>query len=275
MLLQLRKLQVTVLILMVFSTIVAAQSQKDDKQKKRLQKQIFPGATLSLDYNFDFPYPFQEHFIAAKDGKRLNALLFEADSAKGVILYLHGNNGALDKWGKIAETYMRMHYDLFILDYRGYGKSEGKIESEEQLYSDVQQVYDTLKTQYPEDHIVVIGYSMGTGPAAMLAAQNHPQKLILDAPYYSLADAVHHLTPKIDTAVLPFKFNTYQFLQKTTAPVVIFHGDADKVFYYGSSEKLKAYFKPGDQLITLEGWSHFDFEANKYYVEKLENCLSD
>jgi len=68
-------------------------------------------------------------------------------------------------------------------------------------------------------------------------------------------------------------FNTYLFLQKTTAPVTIFHGDADKVFYYGSSEKLKAFFKPEDQLITLKWASHFDFESNKYYLEKLQEVL--
>lgn len=251
----------------------SAGAQPKEEKQSRLQKQIFPGAKLAADYNFKFNVPFEELFILAKDDKKINALLFKSDSTKGLIFYLHGNNGALNKWGNIADAYTKLHYDVFILDYRGYGKSEGEITSEEQLYGDVQTCYDLIKARYPENHIIIMGYSMGTGPAAMLAAQNHPQKLILDAPYYSLPDAVKHLAPRIDTANFPFHFNTFQFLIKTTAPVIIFHGDADQVFYYGSSEKLKAYFKSGDQLITLKWAGHFDFEKNAYYVEQLKKNL--
>jgi alpha-beta hydrolase superfamily lysophospholipase len=268
----LKVLSFPLLVLLLSVSLGNAQS-KVERQRKSLQKQIFPGARLAANYHFNFSYLYEEQFITAQDGKKLNALLFKADSSKGLIFYLHGNNGALNKWGKIAETYTKLHYDLFILDYRGYGKSEGEITSEEQLYSDVQEAYNMVKARYPEDHIIIMGYSMGTGPAAWLASNNHPKKIILDAPYYSLPDAIHHLAARIDTAAVPYQFSTYQFLQKTTAPVIIFHGDADKVFYYGSSEKLKVYFKPGDQLITLKGASHFDFENNKDYLEGLGRIL--
>jgi uncharacterized protein len=203
----------------------------------------------------------------------LDALLFKADSAKGVIFYLHGNMDGLDKWGKIAGVYTGLHYDLFMMDYRGYGKSEGEIKNETQLYSDVQDAYDLVKKNYPEAKIIVLGYSIGTGPAAMLAANNHPAKLILQAPYFSLADAVHHLAPSLDTTQLPFSLRTYQFIQQTSSPIVIFHGDADKEFYYGSSEKLKQFFKPGDELITLKGTGHLKMEKNKDYLAGIKRVL--
>jgi len=136
-------------------------------------KMIFPGAKLSANYQFAFPDRFEEINIQAKDSIKLNAVLFKADSSKGVILYLHGNIGALDEWGKIAKTYTTLHYDLLMIDYRGYGKSEGRIKNENQLYSDVQKAYDYLLTIYPENKIIVLGYSIGTGPAAWLAANNH------------------------------------------------------------------------------------------------------
>lgn len=203
----------------------------------------------------------------------LSGVLFPSDSSKGVILYLHGNTDGLNKWGMMSKTYTSLHYDLFMVDYRGYGKSGGFIKNEEQLYSDVQTAYNYVKSIYPENKIIVLGYSIGTGPAAFLAANNHPKELILQAPYYSLADAVHHLRASLDTTDLPFRFNTYQFLKQTTVRVVIFHGDQDKMFYYGSSEKLEAFFKPGDELITLKGAGHPFMDRNPVYLDSLKRIL--
>jgi pimeloyl-ACP methyl ester carboxylesterase len=245
-----------------------AQTQNDPSQKQI--KFFFPEAKLPENYKYDFPGNFTEISLKAKDNTQLNAVLFKSDSSKGVILYLHGNTGALDKWGAIAKTYTDLHYDLFMLDYRGYGKSEGFIKNESQLYSDVQDAYNYLKFNYSEGKIIVLGYSIGTGPAAFLAANNHPKELILQAPYYSLPDAIHHLRASFDTSKIAFHFNTYQFLKKITVPVFIFHGDEDKMFYYGSSEKLKAFFKPGDELIILKGAGHLDMDKNPEYINSLK-----
>lgn len=250
-----------------------SQKQRVQEQKE-LDQQIFPGAKLAANYKFDFPGKFEEKFISTKDGIKLNALLFKADSSKGVIFYLHGSNDALNVWGKIAQTYISLHYNVFMLDYRGYGKSEGKISSEKQVYSDVQSAYNYLNQTYPENKIIVLGYSIGAGPAAMLAAGNHPKMLILQAPYYSMINWIQNVVPSIDTSIIRYKFNTYQFLQKTSAPVVIFHGDADEAIYYGSSQKLKAFLKPGDELITLKGQGHSRITENKDYLKALKTVLN-
>jgi len=236
-------------------------------------KFFFPGEKMKKGAKFNFPVNFTEVPITTKDNIKLSGVFFKADSAKGVILYLHGNTGGIDKWGFMSKTYTDRHYDLFLLDYRGYGISEGFIKNENQLYDDVQATYNYLKTVYSENKIIVLGYSIGTGPAAYLAAHNHPKKLILQAPYYSLSDAMTHIRPSYDTTKIPFRFNTYQFLKMTSAPVVIFHGDQDKMFYYGSSEKLSAFFKPGDKLITLKGASHSFMDRNPVYLDSLKSVL--
>lgn len=262
----------TLLLLSFTINHCAAQIQADPSQRQ--VKFFFPGAKLPGNYLYNFPAKFREISFKAKDNTQLSALLFIADSSKGVILYLHGNTDALDKWGNISKTYTALHYDLFMLDYRGYGKSEGTIKNDSQLYSDVQAAYDYLKLTYNEDKIIVLGYSIGTGPAAFLAANNRPKELILQAPYYSLADAVHHLRPAFDTSKIAFHFNTWQFLKKTTVPVFIFHGDQDKMFYYGSSEKLKAFFKRGDELITLKGAGHPFMDRNPEYLDSLKRIVN-
>jgi pimeloyl-ACP methyl ester carboxylesterase len=237
-------------------------------------QQIFPVSNLNKRYIFSFKGQYEEKFIHVSDDVALNAILFHADSSRGVVFFLHGNTGALNKWGKLAPIYLALHFDVFMVDYRGYGKSDGSIKNERQLYSDMRITYDSVKSIYPEKNIYILGYSIGTGLAAMLASENHPKGLILEAPYYSLSDAVHYLYPTVDTAEMPFQFNTYQFLPKVTCPVVIFHGDADKTFYYGSSLKLSQFFKPGDKLITLKGADHSDMEVNKEYLKALKSILN-
>ena len=238
------------------------------------EKIIFHPHPLAADYVFAYPDNYREIKIPTFDGKTLDGVLFRADSSKGLVFYLHGNAGALDTWGDIASIYTTLGYDIFILDYRGFGKSEGRIYSEEQFYEDVQAAYDVMKKGYLENKIVVEGYSIGTGPATMLAATNHPKLLILQAPYYSLTDVGEHLYPSITPNFLnKYKFETYKYLKSVKAPVAIFHGDADETIYYGSSLKLKEHFKQGDTLFTLKGALHGRLNQNEEYQRELKELL--
>ena len=146
---------------------------------------IFQSARLPKDFKFDYQQKFEEINIKSFDGTNLNGLLFKAENSKGLIFYLHGNAGTLETWGKIAKIYTKHGYDIFILDYRSFGKSDGEIENEEQLNKDVSVVYKKLSSRYPENKIIITGYSIGSVLATILASQNKPKALILQAPYYS------------------------------------------------------------------------------------------
>lgn len=255
---------------------LAGQAQTRSQPKTvqdELSHQLFPGAKLPTHYQFTFSYPFQEYTIPTSDQLKLSGLHFKAQTPKGVILYLHGSNNALNVWGKLAPTYTQFGYDVLMVDYRGYGKSGGKITSEAGLHQDMQTVYDYLKRMYTEQKIVILGHSMGTGLAAGLAAKNHPKLLILQAPYYSVADWVQHLVPGFDTTQIRYKLPTYQYVQQTTSPILLIHGDADQAIYLGSSLKLKAYLKPTDQLLILKGEGHTELVKNKAYVQALGSLL--
>jgi pimeloyl-ACP methyl ester carboxylesterase len=235
---------------------------------------IFFPQKLAKDYRFNFDQPFEELNIPVKDKSLLHGLLFKADSSKGLIFYLHGNGGALDTWGEVARAYTGLNYDVFLLDYRGYGKSEGVISGQKQLFEDIQTVYDSLKTRYPENKIIVLGYSIGTGPASKLASVNSPKLLILQAPYYSLSDMMRHAYPIIPTFILKYKFATNNYLKDCKMPVVIFHGNQDEVIYYGSSLKLQSIFKQQDTLITLKGQGHNGITDNPDYKIELQKILA-
>jgi uncharacterized protein len=182
------------------------------------EKLLFFPQKLAEDYRFTFDQPFEELLIPAKDGKRLHGLLFKANHAKGLIFYLHGNAGSLDSWGEVASTYTALGYDVFLLDYRGYGKSEGKITSQKQLFEDVQIAYNEIKKRYREDSITVLGYSLGTGPATWLASRNNPKRLILQAPYYSLSDMMRHYYPLLPAFILKYPLRTHEYISSAPCP---------------------------------------------------------
>ena len=238
------------------------------------EKLIFFPEKLKKEYQFTFNHDFEELNFKMEDNVILNGLLFRADSSKGLIFYLHGNAGALNSWGEIAETYISLNYDVFMLDYRGYGKSEGAINSQNQIYNDIQTVYDELKSKYDESKIIVLGYSIGSGLATMLASTNHPRLLILQAPYFSLTDMLKHNFRIIPTFILKYKFETNKYIKDCKMPIVLFHGDRDEVIYYGSSVKLQKLLKKTDTLITLKRHGHNGMSENPEYLSELERILS-
>ena len=240
------------------------------------EKMIFLPQALAADFQFQHYDNFEERFIEMEDGKKLHALLFRTQDPKGVVFYLHGNAGSLEGWGSVEETFTALGYDVFIPDYRGYGKSEGSIESEAQLHSDMQTLFNEIKEEYAEDEIIVLGHSIGSGMAARLAAVNDPKLLILQAPPYSLPDLVKNTFPLklFPTFLLRYKLNTGKNIAAADMPVVILHGDQDEIVYYGSSLKLKKHFKPADTLITLEGLGHNNFLDTARYRRSIEEVLN-
>jgi uncharacterized protein len=237
------------------------------------ERLIFFPEKLHKNYRFSFSLPFKEVRIKTDDNITLHSILFKSTASKGVIFYLHGNAGSIASWGDVAAVYTDLGYDVFMPDYRGYGKSEGKISGEDGLFRDVQLVYNTLKETYDEQDIIVLGYSIGTGPAAKLAALNKPKLLILQAPFYNFKDLVKNIYPFVPGFLAKYRFNTNHFIRQCSMPVIIFHGEQDEIVYYGSSLKLKRLMKPADTLITLKGEGHNGMSSNPQYLTALRKIL--
>ncbi len=236
------------------------------------EKLIFFPQKTEKNYQYEFQQNFKELKIKTSDGKLLNALLFKADTTKGLIFYLHGNAGSLKSWGYVAKSYTDLNYDVFILDYRGFGKSEGRISGEKQLFEDTQKAYNEMKNIYNEQDITVLGYSIGTGLAAKLASENNPNRLILQAPYYSFKYLVGHQY-HFPTFMLKYKLFTNKFLKHCKCPIVIFHGDEDSVINHNSSVKLKEELPDKIRLIILKGQPHNGITDNQDYKKELKTIL--
>lgn len=237
------------------------------------EKLLFFPEKLENDYQFQFQNTFEEINTEVTDGRLLNGLLFKVDTTKGLIFYLHGNAGSLANWGDVTKTYTDLNYDVFILDYRGYGKSEGEIKNQDEIFQDNQVIYNALKKKYNEEKITILGYSIGTGFASKLASDNNPKHLILQAPYYSLTDLMRNTYSILPTFILRYKLETNEYLKKCKMPITLFHGDNDEVIYYNSSVKLNEAFKKQTTLITLENQGHNGMTDNEQYKAEIKRIL--
>lgn len=242
------------------------------------EKFIFHPTKLDKDYTHKFNWDFEEINIRTNDKKSLNGLLFKADSTnstKGVIFYLHGNAGALNTWGNLSTFYTEFGYDIFFLDYRGFGKSEGNIDNQAQLLEDIQISYDEIKKRYNENKIIILGYSIGTGPASYLASTNNSHLLILQAPYYKLTNVIQDICPIIPEFIIKYKLETIEYIQKCKCPIVIFHGDADNVINHKNSVMLSKKLKSTDRFVTLNGIGHHYITDNEEYKVEMYRLLTD
>jgi len=203
----------------------------------------------------------------------LNCLLMKERASKGVILYLHGNKGAIRRCISQAEMLSGNGYDILMPDYRGYGKSDGQMYSEKQALADVQKVYDYLKTKYSENQIHLAGYSLGTGMASYLAAHNNPKTLNLVAPYMSLPDVKNRRLWFTPDFLMKYHFPTEKYMDNIRCPITIFHGTSDRIIPYDSAERLKALKPDQINLVTLKEVSHRGAIFSKAYRKTMREVL--
>lgn len=236
------------------------------------EKLIFFPQKLAADHTFSFSSSVEEHFLQVS-GAKLNVLVFEKAKARGTILYFHGNAGSLDSWGEVYSSFRNLPYNFVIFDYRGYGKSGGKIGSEKQLQADAEALYRFVSDRYPGQEIILYGRSIGTGIASWLAAQHSPKMLILETPYYSLPDMVAQIYPFVPSFLVKYKLRNDVWTQSRNYPIHIFHGDRDQLIPYKCSERLQTRDK-NIVLHTVPGAGHNDISNFPFYHKALDKLLS-
>jgi len=238
------------------------------------ERLIFFPERLPPDYEFVYDAPFEELALPVA-GAALSALRFEAAAPQGVILYFHGNAGSLAGWGDVGEPLAAHGYDVVIVDYRGYGKSEGRINGEAVWLADAEAVYAYVVELYGEERVILYGRSIGSTAAAYLAAQHRPRLLILEAPFYSLGDLARRAMPPVFPLGLLLKYDlpVYRWLEEVECPVVIFHGTEDEVVPFDSSRRLLSHAHSEVTFIPVEGGRHNNLELFAAYQAGLANAL--
>tara|TARA_R110002073_G_scaffold336208_1_gene530932 strand:- start:71973 stop:72770 length:798 start_codon:yes stop_codon:yes gene_type:complete len=237
---------------------------------------IFQSKKLDTNFTYTFAKKFEEVQFTTSDKAVISALHFKVDNPKGVLLYFHGNKGNLQRWGTMVSPYTQYNYDVFVIDYRGYGKSTGK-RSEQALYNDAEEAYKYLNTQlgYAESEIVVYGRSLGCTFASYVASKNKPRHLILEAPFNSLIGVIKSKFPLFPyQLLLKYPFKTYALLPKVTSPTVIFHGDKDRLIAIDSGKKLfEVSNKEWTTFVTIKNGTHHNLTTFEIYKATMKAIL--
>ena len=167
--------------------------------------------------------------LVSGDGTKL-AAMFAAQPEPGssrTILFLHGQAGHIDAAWKRVMTLWDLGFNVFVVDYRGYGMSEGE-PSEAGLYADAAAAFEHLlgRDDIQADRITIFGYSMGTGVAAHLALSAKAHTLVLGAPYTSMTALVEGSTPYSFPAnwLTDVSFDTLSRMPRITVPTIVAHG---------------------------------------------------
>ena len=156
---------------------------------------IFHPKPLPFNHTFSFNNAFKEINISP-DGKRnVNIVQFFPDKkAKGIVLYFHGNMTNIERYAKFAPYFTKNDYEVWMIDYPGYGKTTGK-RSEKTMYEDALLLYKLAIEKTSADSIIIYGKSLGTGVASYLASLKPCKKIILETPYYSMTSMSQSYVP--------------------------------------------------------------------------------
>jgi pimeloyl-ACP methyl ester carboxylesterase len=217
-------------------------------------------------------------FTVDVPGARLSGLQLKLPNPKGVVFFLHGNRGNLDEWFVNTGIYRRNNFDLVMLDYRGFGKSTGQIESEEQLRSDVRAAWDQIAPQYVGKKRVIYGRSLGSGLAAGLSAdletgKTPPDLTVLVSPYSSMSTLSAQIYPYVPQAVLRYPLRTDKVITQIKSPLLLIHGDMDKLIPPRHSQSLNA-LSPQAKLLIVQGAAHSDIHKFEAYLQGFGGMLA-
>lgn len=239
------------------------------------EKMLFQPWKMAADTQLQFPGNWQERWFTMRDSTQLHGLDFFADGATKTVLYFHGNAGNLEGWGQVGQQFVDRGYNVCIIDYRGYGKSQGSIKSEKQLILDATAIYHELSAGVGEENIILYGRSLGSGIAAQIAASHDPAALLLETPYYSMTHvAKQHMGWLPIKLILKYKLKTFEHLPKVDCPIAAIHGTKDRVIPTSNAHLLKGE-NPGMQLSIIEGAGHNNLAQSTAYFTWLDEALAN
>lgn len=227
---------------------------------------------------------FEDHRILTDDGVRLHGRWFRPNPTpdkeelrRKVVLFFHGNAGNLSGRTELIVRLAGLGVEVMIIDYRGYGHSEGR-PSEEGVYRDAQAVWRFLTVDHaiPSDRIVIFGKSLGGAVAVDLASGVSPAGLIVQSSFTSVPDMAAHHYPFVPAFVLRTKMNSVSKISSISCPKLIIHSTHDEIVPFEMGRRLfEAAGKP-KTFFEVSGAGHNQTLAigGSRYLEAIRDFLA-
>jgi fermentation-respiration switch protein FrsA (DUF1100 family) len=201
------------------------------------------------------PSPGQEVDLTAADGVKLHGWYLPHPQAKATILHLHGNAGNLEDRRDLVRDLQALGVNVFAVEWRGYGKSEGK-PSEAGLYKDARAAWDWLLTKTTADKIVIHGESLGGGPACELASTVPCAGLILQSTFTSIPDMAPRVVPIFPKFLVRTQYDNLAKVPKITCRKLFLHSTTDEMIPFDMGEKLFAAAAEPKECTWFKGVGH-------------------
>lgn len=202
----------------------------------------------------------QDVWFESKDGIQLHGWWMPHHSARGTVLYCHGNTGSIAHRIGVFRHLRRMKVNLLAFDYRGYGKSGGT-PSETGLFQDVRAAYQHLVEVIGEDprEIILFGHSLGGAVAVDCALDCTVAGLVVQSSFTHIRDAAKAMFPTLPLHLAATRqFRSIDKVDKIQIPKLFIHGDCDETVPVELGKKLYEVASEPKELYIVRRAGHND-----------------
>ena len=224
----------------------------------------------------------EDTWFQTADGVRLNGWFFRTSQPSlATVIYFHGNGGNIRNIGWVGERLRDRGFNVLLVDYRGYGRSEGDIVDEDGIYADADAAYDYVvrKIGVPPDKIVLYGQSLGTSAAVDVASRKPCGAMILESGLSSASSMASNVLPWLPRWLHFLGRNRFESTRKLASvrcPVLITHGDPDRVIPTEEARKLFAAAHEPKRLVLFPGAGHNVFGSQgEVYLNLITNFVKE
>jgi len=213
----------------------------------------------------DWQLDYEDVMLNTEDGVDLHGWYLPRKGAQRVVLFFHGNGGNISHRGDSLDIFHRLGFNVFIIDYRGYGQSDGS-PSETGLHKDAQAAWQYLTEQrgFAAGDIVMFGRSLGGAVASRLAADVQPGALVVESTFSSARDMAQSLFPLLSRViVMRYDFKTSTYIKQVRSPVMVIHSPNDDIIPFHLGEKVYAAANEPKSFMRLQGDHNSGFLASQ------------
>ena len=220
---------------------------------------------------------YEDIFFLTDDNLRLNGWFIPSENPQGTLLFCHGNAGNISHRVEIIDIFRKLNLNVFIFDYRGYGRSQG-IPNEQGLYQDAQAAYQYLlsRPDVDKEAIVIYGKSIGANVAINLASKVDAACLISEGGFTSAYDMGKKLFPYLPIKwMITVKYDALEKIKDITIPKLIIHSKDDEIIPFRLGERLFEAAPQPKEFYQMRG-SHNEaiFMNKEEYSSRVNNFLS-